>query len=77
MIDKIITWFDGKKTSIGAVLFFLAALITKIVSAYEITVGWITPTIEIIEYVAMTLTTVGLGHKAIKGKPETPTNTPQ
>lgn len=66
---NIINWLNGKKTAIGAILFFVAALMAKVVAAYHITTEWVAPTIEIIEYVAMTLTTVGLGHKAIKPTP--------
>jgi len=66
MINNLINWFNGKKTVFGAIIFFIVALSTKIVEEFGITVDWIQPALNVLEYIAMALTTVGLGHKAIK-----------
>jgi len=61
---KLINYFNGKKTSIGAVLLFFVA-VPHLESYISIDI------IDIITYVGMTLTGVGLAHKgnkAIKAK---------
>lgn len=77
-MNSILAWFDGKKTTIGAILLFIATFLSEvIVNKWDVQVDWMTPLIETLNWLGMALTGLGLGHKAMKGKQEVPTNTPQ
>lgn len=66
----ILNWFDGKKTTIGAVLLFIATVGTEvIVGKWNYSPEWMQPTIETLNWLGMAFTGLGLGHKAIKFSP--------
>ena len=58
-INRFLKAFNGKKTTIGAVLLFLAAMphISNVIGV-EI--------VDVIQYIGLVFTGVGVTHKAIK-----------
>lgn len=71
---KIWNYFNGKKTSIGALILTLAFLITQVQS--QVFVGiwgievpvWVDKTVLTLEWVGSILSGVGLLHKKVKPK---------
>lgn len=65
---KLWEFLSGKKTTIGAILLFVATFFSEvIVGKWNATAEWIQPTIETLSWIGMALTGIGLGHKRIKG----------
>jgi len=65
---KVWTWFNEKKTTIGAALFFAAMLLQKM---GEIWLGtespdWIPKLIESLEWFGGIFSGIGLSHKGVK-----------
>ena len=65
-MNKLITWFNGKKTGIGAILLTLAVVIPKFAGIWEFDPEWLPKIIQTLEYTGMIFTGGGLGHKAVK-----------
>lgn len=72
-MNTIIEYFNGKKTTIGAIILFLATFLSEvIVSKWNVQVDWMQPLIETLNWVGMAMTGLGLGHKAMKPSEEKP-----
>ncbi len=70
-MNSIFNWLNGRKTIIGAILLFIASFIQEvIIGKWHATGEWILPTIETLNWLGMAVTGWGLGHKAMKVKPE-------
>ena len=68
MFNKFFEFLSGKKTTIGAILLFLATFMLEVVvGKWHASADWIQPTIETLQWIGMALTGIGLGHKAVKG----------
>jgi hypothetical protein len=66
-LNDLINWFNGKKTTIAAVLMFLASFLMEVVvGKFGATAAWIQPTVDTLLWFGMVLGGVGLAHKAIK-----------
>ena len=64
---NLIAWFNGRKTSIGAGMLFLAEILTKVVvGVWAFNPSWMNPSIETLSYFGLALTGLGLGHKGMK-----------
>lgn len=61
-------WLNGKKTTIGAILFFVAWLLQTIVTHYFTTGApeWLTSTIGFLNDLGAFVTGFGIAHKAKK-----------
>jgi hypothetical protein len=58
----MLKWFDGKKTSIGAGCLLVAGILSKI------PMEQLAPVADILQYVGMAFSGVGLAHKSAKAK---------
>ncbi len=64
---NIFEWFNGKKTIIGATILFVATFLSEIIiGKWHVTVDWMQPLIETLNWLGMAMTGLGLGHKAFK-----------
>ena len=66
-IIKLWTWFNGKKTNIGAGLLLLAAIILQLSKIWCMGFWWLMPLTDTLNYIGGLLTGAGLAHKAVKG----------
>lgn len=58
-LEQVWDWFDGRKTKIGALVFFVATVFNQ--------VGWVDATaLDAWNKVAEVLVALGLGHKLAK-----------
>lgn len=66
---KILTWLNGKKTTIGAMCMVASLLIKEVlVGIWGVDGAWVHPAMDTLEYFGGSLATIGLGHKFIKVK---------
>lgn len=64
-------YLDGKKTTIGAALLFLATFLSEvIIGKWHAEAAWLQPTIETLNWIGMAVTGLGIGHKIQKPKPD-------
>lgn len=62
-------YLDGKKTTIGAALLLLATFLSEVIAGkWHVQATWLQPTIETLNWVGMTITGLGIGHKIQKPK---------
>jgi thiol:disulfide interchange protein len=60
-------WLDGKKSTIAMIILFLATFLNEVViGQWGATADWLPKVISTLNWIGMTLGTVGMGHKAIK-----------
>lgn len=66
-LKKIWDALNGNKTTIGACILFIGTIITQVVvGIWHVEGSWVTPTIQTIDWIGMTITGVGIIHKAVK-----------
>lgn len=60
-------WLDGKKTTFGAIILFIATFFSSvIVGIWHVEGTWVQPIIDTLNWVGMAVTGIGLGFKAAK-----------
>lgn len=70
MINNLINWFNGKKTTIAAILMALSMFITEVlIGIWGMEVDWFPMLVKTLNWVGMILGGTGLIHKAIKTNP--------
>lgn len=66
-MSNLFTYIDGKKTLIGSAFLFAAVFLSEvIVGMWSYTPDWIVPMQQTFEWVGMTITGIGGGHKILK-----------
>lgn len=65
-IQKLWTWFDGKKSAIGAYCFGGAYAIGKLAGIWNVHYSWIPPTMDTLTEAGAVLTGMGIVHKGVK-----------
>lgn len=68
-LTKIWTFFNGKKTTIGAVILFIAVFLNEVVGGiWGVDAPSLHKAIQTLNWIGMPLTAGGVFHKAVKPK---------
>ncbi len=66
-VSKLFTWLNGKKTTIGAAILFIAVFLKEVIGGiWGVNTPELINTIETLNWIGMPLTGVGLFHKSTK-----------